>query len=475
MGAPLEELRKELADVSARTTRFAIGSLTLIAFSSLTFARALRRVDSSEISMLIDKIGEAIFSHDTSPERASLIHTTIAKLSDAFTVELPITGAHLQVNLLYWSPLLPFLILASLAYLSIAAAKQQALRTIAVSRMKAGEPVSPLDRLTFGGDAPSSYSSYPARLGTPLYVGIIVALAINIIVALVTTTGDMALAFVEELRHLAVFSFYVWCMTRFVRRRILAEAASVAGIEPPHYRKRFERLRVWLAARARRWWRALTFGGSGMMLASLFMITASQSSCGGKKTGAQLFLGKDGAIWPPVDDFFCRPMFRIDSVGRWVYVAGIVLAALAIVFASIPPLARQQWLRDLFRGIAVVIFFFVVCSFGFVWVLFIGWPALIPPLWQLVYWVIPSLLYVWMTVIRKRKYAETWQRVGPALRVLYAPAWIIAPLALSEYEGSLVFFAGALCLAGAFVYAPAPLAATEEAPAPLGAVVRVAG
>ena len=187
MSTPLEDLRKEREDLSARATRFAIGSLTVIAVSSLTFARALRLVDSKEVNTLVDKIGDAIIDHTASAERSNLIHSSLAKLSAAFTVELPLTGAHLPVNLLYWSPLLPFLILASLAYLAILSAKQKTVGMIAIGRIRSGEAASPLDRLIFGSDAPPSYSRYPARLGGLLYVGVIVALIINVGVALATT------------------------------------------------------------------------------------------------------------------------------------------------------------------------------------------------------------------------------------------------------------------------------------------------
>jgi hypothetical protein len=477
MATALEELRKESADLSARTTRFAITSLAIIAVTSLTFARALRNVDSTEVSSLVDKVGTMIFAHDPGADDLRQIHATIDKLSAAFTVELPVGGLKMQVNLIYWSSLIPFLILASCAYLAIARAKQMALQTIAVSRIRAGDEATPLDRLTFGVDAPSAYALYPSRLGTFLYTGILICLAINVLAALLSSVSlVLAIGLLEFLRHLIIVSFYFWCVTKAVQRRILAEAATIAGSAPPARRKRLEKLREWMVARARRGWRLLTLGGSALSISTLFVMTAATTTCSHQRKGMQLFLGQEGAVWPPVDDFWCKPIYRIDSLGRWVYITAIVFATIAalIAIATLTPavttrLARR-WLWDAFRGLAVTILFFVVCEFGFVWVAVIGLPALIPPAWQLVYWVVPSSLYVWMTVVRKQKWAEKWSRdVCPVVKALYAPAWIVAPLALAGTNaGSALFAAGAVCLASAFVYALAPIGVNEEAAAPLG-------
>jgi hypothetical protein len=478
MSTPLEELRKEREDLSARATRFAIASLTLIAVSSLTFARALRLVDSNEVNTLFDKIGEAIFDRAASPERATIIHSSLAKISAAFTVELPLTGVHLPVNLLYWSPLLPFLILASLAYLAILSAKQNAVGMIAAGRIRSDETASPLDHLIFGSDAPPSYSRYPARLGGLLYVGVIVALMINVGVALATTfTVEAALEFAEFFRHLLIVCFYFWCVTGYVRRRILAEGAAIAGLQPRPHRQRLERLRTWVAARVRRLWRAMAFGGSGMMLASLFCATASMGQCSADVKGIELFRGKRGATWPPVDNLVAvEPIFRFDALGRYVYVGAIVFAIAAIVITAIttvPSVARrlagERRLWDLARGAAVVIFFFVLCSFGFAWVFFVGLPALFPPLWQFVYWFIPSLLYVWMTVLQKQRFASRWKtEIRPALAVLYAPAWITFPVGLLITNvGSQLLSLGSLCLASAFVYGRMASVETGTETAPL--------
>ena len=480
MATALEELRKESADLSARTTRFAITSLAIIAVTSLTFARALRHVDGAEVASLIDKVGTIIFSHDPGPADLKEVHETIDKLSAAFTVELPVSGLKIQVNLIYWSSLLPFLILASFSYLAIATAKQKALRLLAVSRIRAGDEATPLDRLTFGADAPSSYALYPSRLGAALYAGIVVCLVINVCAALLSAiTTEIAIGLLEFLRHLLIVSFYFWCITKAIQRRILTEASAIAGVAQVERRRRFEKLRAWTAARARRWWRFLTLGGGGLTISTLFVVTAATTKCSEPRKGMQLFLGKDGAVWPPVDDFWCAPIYRIDSLGRWVYVTAIVFAAIAILIASatlIPAFARlaRAWLWDALRGLAVTILFFVICEFGFAWVAILGLPALLPPAWQLVYWVIPSSLYVWMTVVRKRKWREKWNRdVRPAVRALYAPAWIAAPFGLlGSNLGSTLFAAGAVCLASGFLYATVPIPVTTEttedsAPLPL--------
>jgi hypothetical protein len=483
MGAPLDDLRKELADVSARTTRFAITSLLIIALTSLTFGRALRAVDSRQVNELLDEIGAGMFSRDPTASHVKEIHDAIEKLSAAFNVDLPLSGIKLQLNLIYWAPLLPFLVLASLAYLAIAGSKQEALRTIARARIRAGDEVSPLDRLTFGVDTTPVYSSYPSQLGNILYVGVVICLGINVCAAFasaVTAEIGLIVVLIELARQLLIVSFYLLSFTLWVKRGILAEAFAIAtGVTPEPRRKRFEKARVWLSSRARRWWRALTFGGSGLMISTLFLTTAATTTCAKGRTGMQLLRGRDGAVWPPVDDSFAEPIFRIDSLGRWVYIAAIVVAALAALIAIgtlMPKVARwlsRQWVWDSLRGAAVVILFFTICEFGFVWVAIVGPPALMPPAWELVYWLIPSLLYVWMTVIRKRKWIERWRiRVRPAIEVLYAPAWIVAPLALWGFSeriyGTPIFVVGSLCLASALVYAPLPIGVTEETAAPLG-------
>src|SRR5213075_1122152 len=111
-----------------------------------------------------------------------------------------------------------------------------------------------------------------------------------------------------------------------------------------------------------------------------------------------------------IDNMFGEPIVRIDSLGRLVYIGAILFAALTVIvvlMTVVPRIGRrlmaQEWLFDAMRGAAVVLFFFVVCEIGFI-SLPLGIPATIPPAWELVYWVIPSGIYLWMTVLRKRKW-----------------------------------------------------------------------
>jgi hypothetical protein len=209
------------------------------------------------------------------------------------------------------------------------------------------------------------------------------------------------------------------------------EAAAVAG-EP------FEQKETWLRrvfergrAMMRRRPRSFVWSGAGTVICTLFLATGAKS-CGSSARGTDLFLGRNEAVWP-VSTEGQDLLFGIASLGRWMYIVSIVFASIAIIFTLLTLSLRiarwidRPWVRDAMRCLSVTIFFFSLCEFGFV--LIIG--NKMPVISQLAFWLIPSLVYIWMTALLKRRYGHAWRmHVRPFLIGLYTPAIVLVPASL---------------------------------------------
>ena len=55
-----------------------------------------------------------------------------------------------------------------------------------------------------------------------------------------------------------------------------------------------------------------------------------------------------------------------------------------------------------------------------------------PIIFELAYWLIPSLVYIWMTAIRKRRCGRAWRmHVRPFLIGVYAPTIVLVLVSLA--------------------------------------------
>jgi len=405
-------------------------------------------------------------------------------------------GASMQINLAYWFFLLPIFLIGSFSYIAINIAKANAIRRIAVARMASASDVEPIDRLMFANH-PTAFSTYPSRIGFAFWTLAMLGLSVNVAVAIsYALTADVWFVGSDSLRQLIVFTFYASMFTRAVCRRIRNEAVAISG-EAAKPRNRWPRLRK-MRDRSRnfvaRTWRTFVWSGSGLTFWSLFLSTAGATQqCNGRRhTGRELFTGDADAKWPVQFDDFVKPVLRFDSLGRYVYITSIVIAVVAFLLAILtllPAFARlaarfEVWTA--LRAFVIPIFFFVLCEFGFVYsVISLGFAAQLPPLWELVYWVIPSSLYLWMRVLRRQRHETTWRsRVRPFLLILYAPALLTAPAATilcalvfadNFMWGVPAYAGGVLLLAAGVTLMPVPQPATEpsaqllESPLPASA------
>ena len=500
--AILGDLRKEHSELSSRATRMAISSLVLLAVTSLTFTRALRSMHAGEIR---DAIRHVRGLEDRTQQKPDLPwiadfvtgvteklppaeglekQTALEKwirdtVDSAFTVEESFAGSRFRFNLLYWAGVLPFVAFASLAYLAITISKMEAIRRIAASRIQKDKDASPVDRLTFGTDALPTYATYPGRLGAIAYVVGMTALAVDLGMAIVGSLDSESIFLLIELsRYLLLFAFYTYAITASVRRRIFAEADAITGVVPKvRTQGRLRRLAERVHALSRRRWRVFSSAGSGLTLLTLVLTTAGTKSCAEPRTGLDLVRNQRDAVWPVMAGSSNGAWFVILPLGRFVYIASIIFAGLLILLMTLTLLpsaarllGRQVWLWDGVRSVSVVLFFFVVCEMGFVFSLAIGLSLFLPPAWELVYWLVPSFLYLWMNVLRKRRRGEQWRRrVRPAVWMLYAPAVVVGPAAMTcfmmfEMRGVPVYVLGVTLMAAGLVSAPAAVTAAAAEP-----------
>jgi hypothetical protein len=502
MAGNLEVLRKEHADLGARTSRFAITSLIVLAIGCLTMTRALRNINGpavakmfTEIAQLSQQTGEPTrlpwmfeglnFDDTNVVDTANPLqrkHDLEEKLrrdvEDWLSVDVSIIGAKFQVSLQYWGLGLPIVLWGSLLFLMIYAAKIEALQRIAAAQLAHDPSATALDKLMFGAPSPTLFAAYPARIGTFAYAIAIIALFTNLFVAALGISNLTLLA-VDSIRWLLVFTFYVVMIGRFFQRRILAAAVAIEPAAASTPKERFVRLRK-LGSRirdfVRRQWRAATFGGSGLTLATLFLFTATAGPCAGdRRKGADLLLGRNDARW--FNYMMAGRDRALNMVGRIGYTLMIVAAAMALLYALFTltrPMAslfvRHPRLNALVRALAVVAFFFAVSAFGFVFS-FVGLPERNFAIFELVYWIIPASIYL-ATTLGPARWRRAWEeRLRPIVRVAYRPAYIVAPVAVlliaaMDNPGIPVLAAGSTLLAAALVLQPAPVPVEEPAAVP---------
>jgi hypothetical protein len=505
MDGDLELLRKEYADLGARATRFAIVTLIILAISCLTVSRAFRAIDQDEIAKTVDEIKTLaqktkqpadlpwFINSEPPPETAVVTDDPLAlqkalqkKLREDvagwLTIEVALGAAKFPLNLQYWSFAIPIVFWGNLLFLMIYKAKAEAMRRLAAVVVANDRSASTVDRLLFNAAGPTPFAAYPMRIGIIAYAVAVVALMLNLFVAVVGIPSLTFLA-IDSFRWMLVITFYVVMIGRYYERRILAAAAEILPAAAIERAPRFARVRA-LGGRirdaVRRRWQATSIGGSALMLVTLFVVTASAKSCdGGNKKGADLLLDRD-AQWPIYEKYLTLPgSFHLLQIGRLGYVLAIVAAIVGLVYVLLVTIAapkRRHWIGAIPRGLAVTSFFFVVCELGFV-VSFMGFADLNPPFFELTYWIVPSLLYWLTTVIGPKRWRRVWdERLRAAVKVLYLPAIITAPLPIitcvTELPGIPLLVCGTTLLAAAMVLEPA--AVPVEAAAPLPAVAETA-
>ena len=504
MAANLDALRKEYVDLGARTARFAITSAIVLTIGCLTFARALRTLNTEDMATTVNEIYRLAEKTNEPPrvpawarfvrsiERADPAdtgdllarkHELEEKLQrdaeQALMLDLSMVGTKFQLNLQYWSLLIPFVLCWSLLYLQINAAKIEAVRRLGVAALENDPSATAVDKLTFRASGPTPFVSYPSRIGVVAWFVVVAALLVTLFTAALLNGSDLIFIAADSLRWLAVMVFYTVMIGRGIRRRLLGDAALLGA--PAETKERFVKLRnrmTRVREAVRRRWRLAAGGGSLMTLASLFLMTAiSTEACDGERTGADLLLGRKNALWTAYDTELPIYFFRIEALGRIGYTLMIVAAAAALLYAIATlarPLAalvaRRQRLRDLVRGLAVISFFFVVCEFGFVEAL-LGLPDLMPPVFELIYWIVPSILYLATTVVGPQRWRRVWdERLGPVVRVAYAPAVLFAPwwvlLYSSDLPGLPLAVGGTALVAAGLALEPSPAASEQESPIP---------
>lgn len=481
-----DKLRSAAGEIANRSARLALTTGIILAIACLTFARALLSANTSsaigsakEIIALAKSTGEAAdlpwvfrllkddIGNNALPRDAALLrkHTLEQRMQQDvdswFSVEPNLAGWHVKFNMLYWALAIPVVLWTAFSCLLINDAKIGAIRHLAMTQHKADlESATSFDRLTLGLDGGGAFDQYPGRITTVLYLCVVIGLVINVAVAAASLDNNILFAAIDPVRQLGVLTFYVVVGTFAVRRKIRSQAYASTGLTPLLTKPRLQRLRQRVAKAASRAWQALSCLGGVLVLTTLVLTTATAKSCNGASgTGADLFLNRKGLRFVTYE-WWMEPIARIEAFGVWGYricvIAG-TLVVVAVLLTLIPGakryISRQGWLWRMLRAMAMTAWFFVLTEFGFVFALF-GVPIQWPPLWEIVYWILPAIAYLVMTVIAPRRLRPLWDEcIGPMAEVLFAPAVIFVPVALfwyySDYPGvpALICGAGLMALA----------------------------
>lgn len=484
MAGDLDALRSECEELSKKRFRAAFVSLVLLFVTVLAFTRAFQRIDEGEARTRIDEIAklartadttifdvsyvferalaEAIDSHAGVPaakDGAELVaarrqlETKSSELEQLaakwFSIELPLGGANVELDLRHWLPLLPLILWASWAYLGIAGAKLRVVRQLAGTLVTTDG--SPLDRLHFSGS--QTYTKYPDVLAARTY-GVIVVVLIGYFVIvgapmwqlLVSGDGELVPLYGFVLELLLVPSYFVAALISWTHWRLHREAAAIAGAAATPLRS--ERLLQWLrrgAGRVTSWLgrvprTVVTIGSAAVIISPFTMLAKTCDE--DPRSGADLLLGRNDVNWFTSGTLFNESW--LPHLGRAFYAATILLALVVLTSA----IKRSLWLRAAprLRPFAAAAALFMLVETGYVFFVS-GWFLGNDPI-RIAAVVVPLLL------LRRGRLSAA------ALQVCLIPACVIAPFALIRC--AVFGLTGIPLYVGGLVLIALPLLAPQE-------------
>ena len=387
----MKVLREEVQQLSNRLIRFGLISLTILLALFLTISHfygylrndetdekireafELKRItgqdpDINDILLLLqDNLsvseapdhfhqGKTQFGPQQVEEarvRQSQLHDELDKVVlealAQLNVEPVVFGIKLPVNLKKWALILPFLFLVSATYLSILLAKLRVLLAVAQHRLRTDiqNESTTLDRLLFGGSPTQSrsYALYPLQLQKVIYAFCVVCFLIYLwtIGGAVVFRGILAIFTVAFLQIFLIAAFYSFAYAHHVSHQLELQLSEITG-EPSNNRITL----FWISLRKLARYAAGSLSprvtlpsGSLLILITLFLcIGLTASSCNKEaepRRGSELALRRPGVFWYSASlpqDFVGggTPDYKLNAIGRSVYLLSLTLAGFTLLF-----------------------------------------------------------------------------------------------------------------------------------------------
>jgi hypothetical protein len=239
-----------------------------------------------------------------------------------FSVEAPIPGVKVSIDLRYWIFCLPILFSLSGVYLHTLSRKLRLLKYLGAYYLKKAEPedVSELDRLYFSDDAP--YLRFPSRMVATLFLGCYIYLPIYLIYAgapFWTYWETVSLAGLAAL--MTSIGFYCISYAHVVTNKVDEQITRLTDLpRPPNLInglfRRARQLLEWLGGRVTP--RIPMFTGSLLLVLTLFL-TITESGCDQvvRQKGYEVVLGR--ATWySSIPLWGLSDAFR-GQLGRFIY------------------------------------------------------------------------------------------------------------------------------------------------------------
>lgn len=481
IGKELASLREEHQKLARSKTRVAIFTLSTYFLLSMTFSRAVAKINSAEAHAIISEIislrkttgeepgfppflalsyrSQVVSARDTEAEAAltpqakeaarrrqrALEATLAQKEKEWFTFEAVILGSHLELDLHSWIIATPFILFASGSYFFILLKKRQQVTRLGmhfVQQATLGSPSS-IDRLYFqpvGRRYAPPYTRYPADLEPLAYAVALLALTTNLAFRLSSIAGSEFNEWLVWiglfLVTLGIYAFGYSCVISILLER---QVDSLLHICNPGLAAR-----VW--TRSKKWSRAFlkplrrrprisVSMGSVLVLLSL-PLAMTVHSCGEARTGYDLMLGRSDAHWFTVPEGFlveAPPWLPSDLLGKLLYRISITLAigSLLVVVADrrLPGLLSNSKLVKTCLLISGLTTLFVTASLGFIIVSF--W-LVVSETATILVWFVSGLLWCRYNLSDDAAVAERWPTVRAFLLILFVPLIVINTLALVE-------------------------------------------
>ena len=372
-----------------------------------------------------------------------------------FSVEAPIPGVKVTIDLRYWIFCFPVMFFLSGIYLNSLRRKVILLKFLGAHEVKkaAPEDVTKLDRLYFGADAP--YTRFPSSMSAALFLVCYFYLPIYLIYAGAPFWRYWETSSLVGIGALiGVIAFYSISYAHFVTNKIDQQIQQLTDFPRPRnfintLLKVARELLQWTAARLSP---RIPLLFSSLLLLSTLFLAISQKSCDDTPhKGYEVVLGH--VVWSSPPDFLGSGPY--EQFARLVYVAALLFAVITIVVVLTTRLlarVENNRLKAIMFVIAGSILLFTILdySFGAGGVLS-DWETVL----RLVVLLATIRIWVRYSLWSNNSRRERWLGLRPIILVLYTPFFLIAfwnAFQALYLIGLLVYLSGSTLLTLGFMH-----------------------
>ena len=394
------------------------------------------------------------------------------KASSWFSVDAPIPGVKVSIDLRYWIFCLPILFALSGIFLHTLNRKLRLLRYLGSYYLKKAGPedISELDRLYFSDN--NSYVRFPSRMVTTLFICFCAYLPIYLVYVGAPFWTYWERSSLEGIAALSgTLALYCISYAHVATNRIDEQIALLTNLpRPPNLinslLKRVGQLLQWIASRLTP--RVPMLVSSLLLLLTLFL-TITEKGCEEvvRQKGYEVVLGRatwyDSVPLLGLSDAFAGQLPRLS------YIVALLISGLMVVFVLSSRLFfwfENSRLRTVFYAVVGCIFVYVVLDFS------LGIGSSDPEGWiKLGIWMFT--VAIWISGSLKDSWRRRWIRWRPTVLVIYSPFFLLSLWDAYQKRyliGLLLFLLGLTLLMVGFVHLQwrlardIPLSAEERSP-----------